>query len=359
MQTNNTSQALILFDPKVNSSATNRTFDLDTEASRVLQTERHSTVSETEHLAEQHRQLRYLAEVERLTKLGVSVEAARTLSLGEIRKGVDRLAEILHRMEEETTTDASHLLVAHQTRLLTAAEANLNISSSEVKDRETKITGKKRKKQINEQRDEESKNEIAVYRRTGGRNEENSTGTKPAKEVLSNKFVNLDSKAYSFHNVAGAYLGQETRGLIKAAETAQTKDLFSQDENLTKMKIKELATAFLVTMPKEFLTSLLSIMNLQTAETRILKLRDELLSNRFRPLKESFMRLLDNNSKNLNWDSIIKIFKNEMKSKKWKDGIVKDTSATTKGISPDFIKRLELTWKNQGHLTSKPELLAI
>lgn len=359
MQTNNNSKALILFNPKVKAKITGETFDLETEASKILQTERHSTVSETEHLAEQHRQLKYLAEVERLTKLGVSEEAARTLSLGEIRKGVDRLAEILHRMEEETTTDASNLLKAHETRLLTAAEANLNISSSVVKDRETKITGKKRKKQINEQRDQESKKEIAIYQRTGGKDEGNLASSKPTKEVLSNKFVNLDSKAYSFHNVAGAYLGQETRGLVRAAETAQTNDNFRTGENLTKLKIQELATAFLVTMPKEFLTSLLAIMDLQPAEARVLKFRDELLNNRFRPLKESFKRLIDDQKKNLNWDAILKIFRQERNSKKWKDGIMYDKSAITKGISPDFISRLESTWKNQGHLTSKPELLAI
>ncbi len=356
MQANNTtSQALILFDPKVNAKAPSKAFDLDTEATSILQTKRHPSVSESEHAEEQHRQLRYLAEVARLTNFGVSEKTARTYSLGEITRQVDELARKLHEMEEETTADASNLLATHQTNLLTSANSDSQLESYEDKE----LTNKQRKEKLHKRLKRETRTEIQEFHRTKGKDDEVKP-TKPLHEAHSNTFVELDGKKFSFHEVAGAYLGQETRALKDATETKQAADNKSvKEDQLPEVKLRELAKAFFVTMPKEFLAALLSVMDIEHNETKVLKLRDELLNNKFRPLKESFMRLLDNHSKNLNWDSIIKIFRNEMKKKKWKDGKIQDSSPITKGISQNFISRLESTWKNQGHLTSKPTEVAI
>lgn len=270
----------------------------------------------------------------------------------EYRKKVELIKEI----KGQSRVDALLIKEAHQTRRKNQQE---DLPGFSIFDEEKPVKDRKKKEGRRSQGKNETRRAIQEYSQPQATTTTKKKETK-AGEAHSNTFVELDGKEYSFHEVAGAYLGQETRALKDATETKQDADNKSIDENqLPEVKLRELAKAFFVTMPKEFLAELLSVMDIEHNETKVLKLRDELLNNKFRPLKESFKRLLDNNSKNLNWDSIIKIFRNEMKKKKWKEGKILDTSRITKGISQNFISRLESTWKNQGHLTRKPTEVAI
>lgn len=335
-------------------------------------------LSQREKRQQQFRQLATVAQINRLIQeVGVPRDVAWKYPLRRIGKHYERRAtqlqtradkvqqkadeykgkaELIKDIKGQARIDALLIKEAHQARTESQREEDLPGFSIFDTDKPVKVRKKK------ENRRNLEKNETRKAIQEYSLPEATTTKKKEAKvgETHSNTFVELDGKKYSFHEVAGAYLGQETRALKDATETKQAADNKSlKEDQLPEVKLRELAKAFFVTMPKEFLAALLSVMDIEHNETKVLKLRDELLNNRFRSLKESFKRLLDDNSKNLNWDTVIKIFRNEMKKKKWKDGKIQDSSPITKGISQNFISRLESTWKNQGHLTSKPTEVAI